>query len=176
LITSPAALADAVDLGLVNDPEPTGTFVDAPIVPLGTKLDLGGTARAEATTVYARGYTVAAFQFDGMYGIQPAGAFMPTRQVSFVREAPMATYSPKPIFQATIPTEAPTTDANYSPLSVVINVDVLPNTLDMIKQDSDLFTRGSAGEIIAIKTNNVARFDVTSSMVLWQLQFQDGKQ
>lgn len=178
LITTMDALADAIDLGLVEVPVPIKMFVDSPVVLPTTTLDVGG-ANPPATpeSVYAHGYTVTMFRFGGELGIQPTGPLvLPTSQVSLLREPLQGTYdATRPIFQATIPTmPPPTTVTTYTPLSVVINVDLALNTpATNITQDSDLFMRGSAGEIIAT-TSNVAQFQITSSLLLLQLQFTDG--
>jgi glycine/D-amino acid oxidase-like deaminating enzyme len=118
------ALADAVELGLVEEPVPIGRFVASPIVLPGTLLDVGGST-VVAETVYGRGYAVGAFEFGGMLGVQPVGGLLPTSQVSFLRETGMASYdAAHPIFQATIPTAPATAKANYTPLSIVVNVDL----------------------------------------------------
>jgi len=179
LITTMDALADAIDLGLVNEPVPLKMFVDCPVVLPSTKLDVGGTTlQALPETMYARGYTVTAFELGGALGVQPipaGGVLMPTKQVSFLREPQKIYDTTRPIFQATIPTVMPPTAMpNYTPLSVVVNVDLAPNvTADTITKDSDLFIRSSTGAITGT-TGNVAAFQVTTSIQLLQLQFTDG--
>ncbi|HEU5270262.1 MAG TPA: hypothetical protein VFU36_10090 [Jatrophihabitans sp.] len=103
---------------------------------------------------------------------------MPTSQVSFLREAGKPGYDrSRPIFQATIPTGPPGATPSYTPVSAVINVDLLPNILATnIKKDSDLFMRSTTGDIIAADTTKVAQFTVTGELVDLQIQFADGAQ
>jgi hypothetical protein len=172
LITTASALADAVELGLVEEPVPTGTFAASPIVLPGTPLDVGG-ATVMPETVYGRGYVVGMFEFGGMLGVQPGGALLPTRQVSFLREVGTAIYdAAHPIFEATIPTTAPNTTANYTPLSIVVNVDVQPGTASSITNDDQLFTR-TMGTITGTG-NAVVQFQITTAILMLQLQFAEG--
>jgi len=176
IIVDPAALGDAIGLGLVEEPAPTGTSVPSPIVLPGTRLEVGGPAPATAEVVYARGYEVGMFRFGGARGVQPAGAFQPTSQVSYLREAHAVSYDPqRPIFQAQIPTAPPGMLANYTPVSVVVDVDLAPGThATEITQDSDLFIRSPQGEITA-STDQVAVFQVTTTILLLPMQFTDGE-
>jgi hypothetical protein len=180
LITTMEALADAIDLGLVEEPLPLKKFVDSPVVLLGTTLQVGPTTEPVGPEdAFARGYRVGIFRFGGPLGIQPqppGPVLLPTSQVSFVREQGKGTYdATRPIFQATIPTAPPSTVTTYTPLSVVVNVDLAPNiSASTITQDSDLFVRSSTGAITGTNTTNVATFQVTSSLLLLQLQFAEG--
>lgn len=179
LITTMDALADAIDLGLVNEAVPLKMFVDCPVVLPNTKLDVGGTPPQQAVpeTMYARGYTVTAFEFGGALGVQPipaGGVLMPTSQVSFLREPGKIYDTTRPIFQATIPTTTPPAAMpNYTPLSVVVNVDLVSASAGTITKDSDLFIRSSTGAITGTQPV-VATFQVTTSIQLLQLQFTDG--
>jgi len=177
LITTMDALADAIDLGLVEEPVPLKMFVDSPVVLPSTKLDVGGaTLQALPETMFARGYTVTAFQLGGAFGVQPTGPLvLPTSQVSFVREQLKGSYdASRPIFQATIPTMAPQMVTTYTPLSVVVNVDLAPGVLAAdINEDKDLFIRAPTGEIMGT-TNAVTALQITTSILLLQLQFTDG--
>ena len=176
LITTPAALADAIELGLVETPVPSGNFVASPIVLPGTTLDVGGAAPVPPVAIYGDGHVVGAFRFGGVLGVQPGAAFQPTSQVSYVREALGPGYdTERPIFQATIPTAPPGMSANYTPLSVVINVDLAPGVpASQIVRDSDLFIRSPEGEITGT-TRAVSRFQVTDMSLVLQLQFADGQ-
>jgi len=187
LITTIDALSDAIDLGLVNEPSPLilmpgmpmpgKYFVDCTVVLPNTKLEVGGTMlQALPETMYARGYTVTAFEFGGAFGVQPipaGGVLMPTSQASFLR-VPGGIYdTAHPVFQATIPTVMPPAAMpNYTPLSVVVNVDLVPMA-PAITSDDQLFKRSSTGAITGTQPA-VAAFQVTSSIQLLQLQFTDG--
>jgi hypothetical protein len=176
LITTFAALADAVELGLVDPPEPTGSFVFGPCVMPGTTIDTGAASPERPAEIYARGHVAEMFRFGGALGVQPGDSFVPTSQVAFLREPMKATYdATRPIFQAKIPTMPPAMRANYTPLSLVINVDLAPGiTADLITQDADLFTRSSSGAITGT-TANVALFTPTTAALVLQLQFEDGR-
>jgi len=187
LITTIDALADAIDLGLVNEPTPLilmpgmtmpgKYFVDCTVVLPNTKLEVGGTMlQALPETMYARGYTVTAFEFGGAFGVQPipaGGVLMPTSQVSFLR-VPGGIYdTAHPVFQAIPPMGTPPPlMPNYTPLSVVVNVDLVPMA-PAITSDDQLFKRSPTGAITGTQPA-VAAFQVTSSIQLLQLQFMDG--
>jgi hypothetical protein len=175
-ITSSAALSDAIELGLVRDPEPTGAFVTSPIVLPGTTLEVGGDAPAQPILVYGHGYAVAMFQLGGDRGLQPDRVFEPTAQVSFLRAAVAESVDrSRPIFQAVIPSAPPTTQPNYTPLAVVIDVELAPDiSPDTVLSDTDLFKRSATGAITTSKPI-VARFEVTSSILLLPLQFAEGQ-
>ncbi|HEX7842893.1 MAG TPA: hypothetical protein VF469_35710, partial [Kofleriaceae bacterium] len=102
---------------------------------------------------------------------------LPTNQVSFLREQKQGTYdATRPIFQATIPTSKPQTSANYTPVSVVVNVDLAPGTFaTSIVKDDDLFMRSPTGAITGT-TSAVLQFTVTGDSRDLQLQFGDGVQ
>ena len=173
-ITTTAALADALELGLIEAPVAIKNFVNSPIVRPGTKLEVSMTGTAPPMTVYARGYVVDMYQLGGTLGVQPnPNGLLPTSQVSFVRGPGDGVYiQTRPIFQAGIPTVAPQGTANYTALSVVINVDLNTSTSSITK-DSDLFTRNAMGAIIATKTEVVA-FNITTTQLDLQIQFAEG--
>lgn len=172
-ITTIAALADAIDLGLVLEPEPTTSFVATPIVLLTTKLEVGpGDQTADPEVVYARGYRVGTFRFGGPRGVQPFRSLLPTAQVSFLRSHDGAGYdTSRPIFQAQIPAEPPGMMTTYTPLSTVVNVDLDGDAVD-IRSDSDLYDRVN-GAIVA--THGIAHFEVTPSVLLLPLQLTEGE-
>jgi hypothetical protein len=176
LITTSAALADAIELGLAEPPVPTGTFVTSPVVLPTTSLDTGAAAPEPAEVVYGHGYSVGAFELGGELGVQPIGELLPTSQVSYLRDATGATYdSTRPVFQATIPTVAATTKANYTPLSVVLDVDLKPSDpATSILSDGQLFMRTSTGAIGGTQ-GPVELFQVTTTISILQLQFMDGR-
>src|SRR5262249_39104561 len=125
-ITTTAALSDALEIGLVGAPVATKTFVDMPIVRPGTRLDVGGGGPASPTQVYAHGYEVDAYRLGGALGVQPNPfGLLPTSQVSFLRGPGDGGYNTaRPIFQANVPMAPPQNAANYTSLSIVVNVDL----------------------------------------------------
>lgn len=177
LITSPDALVDAIELGLVEDPEPTGTFITSPVVLSELRLEVGaGQPPAVPLVAYAHGHAVGMFRLGGAFAEQPIAGFAPTSQLSVLREAREASYDfARPIFQAAVPTGQPAGKvANYTPLCAVVKVDLAMGTsAASITDDSQLFNRSAAGAITST-TNLVARFEITSETVLWPLQVAEG--
>ena len=175
LITTRTALADAIELGIVEAPVATDTFVDSPIVRPGLLLEVGTIPPIDPTKVYARGHTVDTFELGNAFGPLPVSpGFLPAYQVSFLRQQTRSgSYdSRRPIFQVPLPTS---NTASYSPVSVVVDVDLVSTTdPSTITQDSDLFRRDATGAIIGTMAD-VAQFTVTTTTLLLQLQFVEGK-
>jgi hypothetical protein len=176
-ITTTAALADAVQIGLVSEPVAIKTFIDSPIVRPGTRIEVATGVTAMPTQVYAHGHIADTYQFGGALGLQPNPfGLLPTAQVSFLRTSTGGDYdATRPIFQATIPTAAPKMMTTYTPLSVVVDVDLSVATADNLKRDGDLFGRSAAtGAITSTVSPPVAAFTVTSTLLVLQLQFAEG--
>jgi hypothetical protein len=180
-ITTLGALSDAIDLGLVEAPVSIKVFVNWPIVRPQLRLEVTPSTSVPPTQVYAHGYRVDSFPFDGALGKQPNPfGLLPTSQVSFLREAGKPTYDlAHPIFQATIPTTPPGMDPNYTPVSVIVHVDLVPGkTVADIHKDSDLFMRSPSGDIMSANlgpTGPVAGFIVTTQLTDLQIQFKEGE-
>jgi hypothetical protein len=175
LITTPEALADAIELGLVEEPRATGTTVISPIVLPGTLVEVDDDASPPpmpALDVFAHGHVVGMFRFGGDRGVQPVRGLQPSNHVSFLREASGVSYdASRPIFQAAIPTEA---RPSYTALSVVVLVDLAPGVAaEDIDSDADLFVRGPDGSIVAT-LETVARFQISAMSLLLPLQFAEG--
>jgi hypothetical protein len=178
LFPSVEALADAAALGYVDETDPGGPprFVTAPIVPADTLIEVGDmTSLGPSETVYARGYAVQAYRFGGDFAEQPAVFGVPTRDVSFLRAPRDVNFNlGNLIFQATVPTMPPpaTGAANYSALSRVIEVDLADNA-EAITSDGQLFLRNGFGQL-TMTTANVERHEVTTDILVLQLQFTAG--
>ncbi|HEX8114577.1 MAG TPA: hypothetical protein VF516_42900 [Kofleriaceae bacterium] len=176
-ITTLGALSDAIDLGLVEAPVAIKVFVNWPIVRPGLRLEVGTGATVPPTPAYAHGYVVDGFPLGGMLGRQPnPRGLLPTSQVSFLREAGTPTFDrAHPIFQATIPTSPPGTSPNYTPVSLVVYVDLVqPLKPTDIHKDSELFTRSASGDIVSADLSKVAQFTVTTKLTDLQIQFAEG--
>jgi hypothetical protein len=182
-ITTVGALSDAIDLGLIEAPVSIKVFVNWPIVRPGLRLEVGSTTPVPPTPVpptpvYAHGYVVDSFPLGGMLGRQPnPKGLLPTSQVSFLREAGKPSYDrTRPIFQATVPTSIAVANPSYTPLSMVVNVDLIPNKMASdIKKDGDLFARSATGDIMnSLSSAGVAQVTVTSELIDLQIQFADG--
>jgi hypothetical protein len=169
------ALEDAVELGLVDEPVPTGRWVDAPVVPPGTTLDVGRDTPDAPIEAYAGGYRVDLFVFGGERGVQPVrGGGIPLGQASVVREAGQVKFSAAPIYQYGIPAEPATDGFNWTPLVTMVEVDLAAGvTDDAIVADADLFTRGMTGAITGM-TASVDRFTITTTIRNLPVQFEEG--
>jgi hypothetical protein len=176
-LTTPGALSNAIDLGLIEEPVSTGVFVNWPIVRPGLRLEVAASASVPPTPVYAHGYVIDSFPLGGALGRQPnPRGLLPTSQVSFLREAGKPSYDrTRPIFQATVPTSVAAAAPNYTPLSVVVDVDLLPGKLAPdVRKDSDLFIRSASGDIVSSNLSLVAQFTVTTELTDLQIQFAEG--
>jgi hypothetical protein len=185
MLTSIEALNEALTLGIVGEPQPAGTWRDLPVVLPGTKLELGGTAEPmEATTVYAHGFRVDAFELGGALGIQPLrNGSIPIGQESRLLSG-VATGVPPvlsttldavPVFQYGIPAAPPTTTYNYTPfvteLDVRLSTGVDPTA---ITSDASLFKRSASGGITGYYTDAVATYTVTTIVSNKHVQFAEG--
>jgi hypothetical protein len=183
LITSIDALNEAIELGLVGEPKPAGTWRNMPVIPPGTKLELGGAAAPmEATKVYGRGHVL---------DVLPMGYVQPlsSGRIPMGQEARLlsgvatgtppvlsTTLDPTPVFQYGIPTAPPTTAFNYTP--VVTELDVrLANGVDptAISGDAQLFKRSTTGAITGYFTDAVSSYVVTTVISNKQIQFAEGQ-
>lgn len=174
-LTTLRALTDAIELGLVEEPELAGTWVNAPVVPPGTTLEIADGAAAPPIEVYAGGYVVDAFELGGDRGVQPLrGGSIPMGQASVVREDGAVAFGKEPIFQFAAPAEAPSDGFNYTAMVTMVEVDLATGVAaDAVAADADLFTRSGSGAITGI-TANVERFAVTTTIRNWPMQFEEG--
>ncbi len=186
-----AALSDAIALGLVDTPVPAGTWVNLPVVLPGFKLEVGDPTLSPpiaTTEVYAHGYLVDVFELGtSVFGRQPlkANSFfpVPVGQASSLLSGvatgsppvQSTTPDPQPVFQFGIPTAAPTSSPNYSPIATTVTVQLASGVApSAIQGDGDMFVRNAGGSITGYYTTNVASFTVTTTTSNMQLQFMDG--
>lgn len=184
LITSVEALQEAFDRGFIGEPKSAGTWRNMPVVPPGTKLEVGGAnPPVAATQVYGRGYIVELFPLGGAFGIQPLRfGSVPIGQESRLLSGVLTggvlstTLDAQPVFQYGIPTAAPTTTFNYTP--VVTQLDVrLASGVDptAITSDTALFKRGATGLISGYYPAAVDNYVVTTTVSNKQIQFVEGE-
>jgi hypothetical protein len=182
LITSIDALNEAVELGLVGEPTPAGTWRNMPVVPPGTKLELGGAAAPmEATKVYGRGYVI---ELLPMGYTQPlAGGRIPMGQEARLLSGVAAGTPPslptaletQPVFQYGIPAGPPTTTFNYTPAVTQVEVRLANGVApSAITSDAQLFARAASGGITGYYTDSVATYVVTTNVSNKQIQFAEG--
>lgn len=186
ILTSTAALDEALALGLVGDPVPAGTWRNMPVIASGTKLEVSATLPAVAATeVYARGYRVELFSLGGALGLQPLRNNVPLAAQESRLLSGVTSGSPpvlptaldaQPVFQLGIPVAAPTTAPNYSPIVTELDVRLASGVAPAaVMGDAQLFTRGSNGSISGYLTDNVASFTLTTTVSNKQIQFVDGE-
>ncbi|MBZ0231551.1 MAG: hypothetical protein K8M05_04315 [Deltaproteobacteria bacterium] len=186
VLPSVEALAEALDLGLVEEPVPAGTWRNMPVVPPDTKLEVGGGALpVDPTEVYGRGFRVTLFPLGGDRGVQPLrNGSMPVGQESRLFSGVPSGTPPtlpagadaQPLFQYGIPAAPPTTSFNYTPLVTQLDVrlanGVAPST---ITSDPQLFARTGSGGINGHYVDTVASYVVTTSVSNKPLQFEEGQ-
>lgn len=189
-ITSLDALNEAIELGLVGEPLADNTWVNMPIVPPATKLEVGpGTATIPAKKVYARGFLADAFEI-GIFGIgrQPLRlGIVDVRQASYLVSGiptgspPVISTAPdvQPVFQVAIPLVAPVQVPpmpNYSPLcqDVIVELEsgIAPST---ITSDTELFRRTASGTLNGYRPDNVADYTIGTVVNNIPLQFVEGQ-
>jgi hypothetical protein len=187
LITTMAALADAIELGLVGDPVADGTWVNMPVVLPGTMLEVGDptlTPPVPTKQVYGRGYVVDVFELGTSLGRQPLrNGSIPIGQSSSLQSG-VATgtppvlstaVDPQPVFQYAIPTAPPGMVFSYSPVTTDVVVRLATGIApSAIVSDADLFKRSSTGSITGYYVTNVATYTVTTTVNNLQLQFAEG--
>lgn len=188
LLTSVDALAEALDLGIVAEPIPAGTWRNMPVVPPDTKLEVGGTPPVPPvlpTEVYGRGYRVTLFPLGSDRGTQPLrNGSMPVGQESRLYSG-VATGTPptlpanadaQPVFQYGIPAAPPTTAFNYTPLVTQLDVRLASGIAPTaVMNDPQMFARSVTGGINGYYTDTVASYAVTTTVSNKQLQFQEGQ-
>jgi hypothetical protein len=182
LLTSIDALNEAIELGLVGEPKPAGTWRNMPVVPPTTKLELGGTAAPmEATKVYGRGHVIDVLP---LALVQPlSGGRIPMGQEARLLSGVMSGTPPAlptqadavPVFQYGIPAAPPTTTFNYTP--VVTQIDVrLANGVEpaAITNDAQLFRRSTTGSITGVFPATLDNYVMTTNVSNKQIQFAEG--
>ena len=187
LITTVAALGEALELGLVGEPVPDGTWVNLPVVLPGTTLEVGDplvTPPVAATEVFGVGYRVDVFELGTSLGRQPLRmGFLPVGQASGLQTGVPTgvpptlptSIDPQPVFQYAIPTAPPGTTFSYSPLATDVTVRLATNVAPTaIISDADLFKRSATGAITAFYTDTVSTFTIQTTVNNLQLQFVEG--
>jgi len=187
LITSTTALGQALDLGLVADPVPDGTYVNMPVVLPGTLLEVGDPMSfppLPAKQVYGLGYVVNVFELGTSLGRQPLRNGSALIGQASALQSGVATgappvlstaVDPQPVFQYARPTVAPTTMPNYTPVTTEVTVRLANGVAPAaITSDASLFKRSASGAITGYLVDNVAGFTVNTTTNDLQLQFVEG--
>ena len=186
LITSIAALDEAVQLGLVDEPANAGTWVNLPVVLPGTTLEVADAPAPPlaATQVFGRGYRVDVFELGTSLGRQPLRfGGVPLGQASLLLSGvpsgsppTLPTQpDPQPVFQFAIPATPPGAMPNYTPLATEVSVRLASSVApSAIAKDADLFTRSGAGAITGYYTDTVSSYTIGTTTNNMQLQFAEG--
>ena len=176
---------DAIELGLVGDPVPDGTWVNLPVVLPGTFLEVGDPSPPMLPTqVFGRGRRIDVFELGTSLGRQPTrngvvpigqAAGLQTGVPTGVPPALPTAVDPQPVFQFGIPTEPPTTTVTYTPLATDVTVR-LANGVEpaAVATDAALFKRSATGAITAFYPDTVATFTIGATVNNLQLQFAEG--
>lgn len=171
------ALFDAIELGLVEEPQDAVSWVDAPVVVPGTTLAVADDQVAEPIEAYAAGWRVDYFAIGTALGEQPLrNGNISATQMSRLREGMSAGFSGKPVFQAALPTEPPTDRPNFLPLVTQLEVRLAPGVVAAtdVDADADLYVRSMTGSISAY-TVLVDSYTVTTTTMNWPMQLEEGK-
>jgi hypothetical protein len=184
LLPSIDALNEAIELGLVGEPKPAGTWRNMPVVPPTTKLELGGTAAPmEATKVYGRGFMIDMLPLAIAQPLS-SGRIPMGQELRLLSGVPSGappvlstTLDPLPVFQYGIPTEPPTTTFNYTPCVTEIDVRLANGVAPTaVMSDAQLFKRGTTGAVTGYYADTVSNYVVTTTVTNKQIQFAEGAQ
>ena len=182
LLPSVEAIAEALALGLIEEPLPSGTWRNMPVVATGTRLEVGGDLEPlAASEAYARGVRVEFFPLGIEQPLRnnqiPVGHSSRLLSGVATGDPPSLPTSPdpQPVFQYGVPEAPPTDTFNYTPvvieLSVRLATGVEPADID---DDGDLFNRSGTGSISGYHVDTVASFTVTTTVLNQQVQFAEG--
>ena len=191
LITSVAALTEAIELDLVEDPVPDGTWVNIPVVLPTQLIEVMTGVTAMPTQVYGRGFKVDVFELGTSLGRQPLRAGFPPHPLGqasslFSGVGPIKPTTPDnvggPVFQFG-PQTAPPTAFSYTPITQDISVRLANGVAPAAVTGDipDLYTRGTlagsppgSGAITGYNSANVESFTVNVVFNNLQIQYTDG--
>lgn len=146
VLSSTAALTDAVDLGLVEDPEPAMLWMDGPIVAYGTMLDMGpDVAPATTTIVYAHGFGVDMFMLGGPKALrtQAKAGKLPKGDAHALLVGNAVNPMKAPLFQNAA--------APWTPAVRIVNCRITPpdpnDPTTVVTDEAQLFTRDMMGAL-----------------------------
>jgi hypothetical protein len=182
ILPSVEAIAEALALGLVGEPVASGRWRNLPVVPTGTRLEVGGAVEpVAATEVFAHRFRVEVFALGYEQPLRnnqlPVG--QASRLLSGVATGDPPTLptapDPQPVFQYGVPAGPPADTFNYTPVTTELQVrlasGVAPAAID---DDGDLFTRSGSGSISGYYVDTVASYTVTTTVMNQQIQFAEG--
>lgn len=166
-ITSFAALEDALELGLVQEPIPMGQVVQWPIAREGAELQLPDGSQVPTTPVYYRGHQVQAFMLEDVLpslhdvevsrrGVSPADvyAIRPRNSASALRDNHVFTQDPN----------SPGYTGFWTMTTVMVDADYMPGSLN---DATAVFSTDEDGE--RLPSDSVISFESEPSVRFWPL-------
>ena len=162
-LPSTRALDDARDLGLVGEPVPAMTYLDAPIVPPGTTLAMGdGVPPAEPMRILAHGYLVDVLVPGGGARTMSRPGSLPRSRVYRVWEDNALDPQRKPIFADGADRWTPLVEVVDVRLTTVVGLE------GEVDDEADLFVADEEGKLVAT-TERVDEWTATASYKNWPI-------
>lgn len=164
VLPSAEAIADAVELGLVEEPVPVLQIVDGPIVAQGHRLDNGAEVPTETVPVFVHGYAADLLPVGGGAAFRPLARLgrLPRGDVHRIWVGNAVSAIPEPTFQ-----NAPSA---WTPMARVIECQVTPPLVGApaAPDESLLFTRDMMGNLTTA-TDRVMDWEITTTVKNWPL-------
>jgi hypothetical protein len=164
VLPSAAAIADAVELGLVEEPVPVMQFVDGPIVAQGLRLDNGAELPTETVPIFVGGYAADLLPVGGGAAFRPLARLgrLPRGDVHRIWVGNAVAAIAEPTFQ-----NAPSA---WTPMARVIECQVTPpdEGTPAAPDEALLFTRDMMGNLTAA-TDRVMDWEITTATKNWPL-------
>jgi hypothetical protein len=171
VLPSIEAISDAVDLGMVEDPVPAALFMDGPIVPQGTLLDMGMDRPAQPTLeIYAHGLRVDMFALGGSHALQPMSkpGRIPRGDAHMLLIGNAVNPQKAPLFQ--------NLSSPWTPAVRPINCRITPpdpaDPTTVVVDEAQLFTRDMMGQL-AQATARVISWQMTTTTKNWPILWQE---
>jgi hypothetical protein len=164
VLPSAEAIADAVELGLVEEPVPVMQVVNGPIVEHGLRLDNGAAPPTETVPVYVGGHAADLLPVGGGAAFRPLARLgrLPRTDVHRIWVGNAVSAIGEPTFQ---------NDASaWTPMARVIECQVTPPAegAPVAPDEALLFTRDMMGNLTAA-TDRVLDWEITTTTKNWPL-------
>ncbi len=173
LITSRTGLADAIALGLVEEPKPTDTFGDFPVTLPDVTLDVGGGVPPVAPdTGFYDGMRAAIFHLGGDdAGTYPLGSTVKPLRVYRLTKAEDEAFEQIVFAAGHRLGDAPNPD--YVPLFQIVEVTMSAAYDGAARSEAELFTVASSG--LTPAHAQIVSFEATDAIVHWAIQYEEGR-
>jgi hypothetical protein len=164
VLPSAEAIADAVELGLVEEPVPVMQIVDGPIVAQGHRLDNGADVPTETVPVFVHGYAADLLPVGAGAAFRPLARLgrLPRGDVHRIWVGNAVSAIAEPTFQ-----NAPSA---WTPMARVIECQVTPpiEGAPAAPDESLLFIRDMMGNLTTA-TDRVMDWEITTTVKNWPL-------